>query len=110
VSVYLDALKAHKRLGVDMYKDIAAYSIHGGYVFIAPEYLMWCKPVERDKPISGQWHPDNPDAWYIRFACGLGSISRFIPMLPYHLPYTGWARALKGKPLTYYKTDNLKRF
>lgn len=111
MTVYLQALETNQRLGIDMERDIAAYCCHGGYVFIGPDYVMWGKPVRRDKgDPDTQWNAVDPDAWYVRFACGKGSLKRFIELTPYYLPYTGWKRQVRARGVQYYKTNIIKRF
>ena len=110
MSTYFQAKGLYDGLGIDMEKDLAAYSLHGGYVFIAPDHLMWGKPVRRDAgDPDTQWNVENPDAWYVRFAYGKGSLLRFIGLMPYDLPYVGWKRVLKGRTTQYFRTDRLRR-
>lgn len=100
----------HNKVGIDIGQDIAAYSNHGGYVFLAPDYVMWVKAVRRNGgDPDTQWNVTNPDAWYVRFALGEGCVGKFIGMMPYPLPYTGWKRRLKGKPIRYFQTEQLLR-
>lgn len=107
---YLEAVETHKKLGIDMSQDIAAYSLHGGYVFIAPNHIMWGKPVRQDGgDPDNQWNVVDPDAWYVRFACGKGSLGRFVALMPYTLPYVGWKRQLKGRGIKYFKTTQIRK-
>ncbi len=92
-----------------MLNDIA-YHLRYGYVHITPEYAIWGHPVVRDKGIPElQKDMRDPDAWYVRFAIGKNWLQHFFSLMPYQLPYVGWARWEKKMPVKYFKTENLKR-
>tara|TARA_A100000172_G_scaffold23634_2_gene13777 strand:+ start:291 stop:629 length:339 start_codon:yes stop_codon:yes gene_type:complete len=96
--------------GNNMFADISTYSANG-YVFITPSSLLLVKPVRTDS----QYHPDSqwkviaPNAWYVRTAVGENSIKEFISRTPYPLPFIGWMRELKKKPIKWYDFNRIIR-
>lgn len=103
-------LEFYDALGYDLMTDIAAYSTMGGYVFITPRTLMFGKPVRRDGGIpDDQWGVTAPDAWYVRFAVGRNAITESIKRIPYQLPFVGWSRAHKDKPVRWFELKRLLR-
>lgn len=99
----------YKRMQVSMCNDIA-YHLKHGYIFVGPDYAMWGHAVRRDDGLpEKQCGVTNPDAWYVRFAVGDGWLRRFFSMMPYPLPYVGWARWEHKRPVKYFKLDNLQR-
>ena len=110
VKAFQDGLDFYAQIGGDLLADIAAYATLGGYVFVTPQSLMFGKAVRKDggNP-DDQWNVVGPDAWYVRFAAGEGSVSDFIEKIPYPLPFVGWARRLKDKPVKFFKYDTIQR-
>jgi len=94
----------------DMFKDLSAYSAHG-YVFITPSSLLLTKPVQSKSELhpNEQWGVVAPDAWYVKTAVGENSISEFIDRTPYPLPFVGWMRQLKQKPIKWYDFNRINR-
>jgi hypothetical protein len=69
--------------------------VEQGYVFIGPEYLLLGRRVEH--------------AWFIYAAIGKG-FSRFWDLMPYELPYVGWARQARGRSeVKWYPTERVKQ-
>lgn len=54
-----------------------------GYVFVGPDYLLAGYRVGT--------------GWFISIAVGHGCLKRFIDLMPYYLPWVGWAREPAGK-------------
>ena len=93
----------------DMYRDIAMYMEHE-YVVKTPSSLIMGKPVRKDDgDPNGQWNVTAPDAWFVRTAVGVDHISHFIKCMPYPLPFIGWMRELKNKPVKWYKLEQILR-
>ena len=110
MSPFIEALKFYEKIGDDLMKDIAAYSTLGGYVFITPHSLMFCKEVKKDNGTPDtQWNVCCPDAWYVRFAVGKNSISEFISKMPHPLPFVGWSRVTKSKNVKWYNFNRIIR-
>ena len=108
MNILLKTKKLYDEIGIDMYRDISAYSING-YVFITPETFMVGKGVRTDsdtKP-QDQWNVKNPNAWYIHMA--VGKIKNFWKYLPYPLPKIGFMRATKNQPIRWYDFNRIKR-
>ena len=105
-----EALEFYEDVGGDLMADIAAYSTLGGYVFITPHSLMFGKAVRTDggSP-DGQWNVTAPDAWYVRFAAGKDAISEFISRIPYPLPFVGWSRVSKDRPVKWFDFKTVLR-
>jgi hypothetical protein len=111
VNIFEQAEQCYKQVGLDIHLDIANYAMHEGYVFLTPDFMLWGKPVRRDGGLPhAQWKVAEPDAFYVRFAVGKGCLDKFLSLTSLcRLPYIGWSRYLKNKPLRYYKTEHLLR-
>ena len=109
VNVLKDALKLYEKIGTDLFKDVAMYMAHG-YVFKTPESLLLGKAVRRDggNP-DAQWGVEDPDAWYVRTAVGEGAVKEFISRIPYPLPWVGWMRHVKNKPVMWFPMEQVRR-
>ncbi len=94
----------------DMFNDLSTYAAHG-YVFITPSSLLLIKPVESNIDIhpDEQWGVVTPNAWYVKTALGENSISEFIDRTPYPLPFVGWMRQLKSRPIKWYNLKSIIR-
>ena len=102
--------KLYDQVGANMFADISAYSARG-YVFITPHSLLLGKAVRSDIDVhpDEQWNMPNPNAWYVCVAVGENAISEFIQRIPYPLPYVGWMRELKQKPVKWYEFNRIIR-
>ena len=100
----------YDQLGCSMFTDITAYAARG-YVFITPQSLLLGKAVRTDIDVhpDDQWNMVGPDAWYVRTAVGGNAISEFINLIPHPLPYVGWMRQLKQKPVKWYEFNKIIR-
>ena len=96
--------------GLDMNADIAAYAAHG-YVFITPNSFLLGKAVNTNVDIhpDHQWKVISPNAWYVSSAVGENGVGEFIKRIPYPLPYVGWMRHLKKKPIKWYDFNRINR-
>lgn len=66
-----------------------------GFVFVAPDYFLAGFRVG--------------DGWFVRIAIGEGKIEKFLELMPYPLPYVGWAREPKGQDeVEWYLTEKVK--
>ena len=95
----------------DFERDLAAY-LKDGYVISSPNGIVFGKPVRRDGGSPDQQWYDNErecDAWFVKFACGDCGIKRFVDSMPFQLPFTGWMRVLKNKPIQWWDTKKLFR-
>jgi hypothetical protein len=94
----------------DLMADISTYATMGGYVFITPHSLMFGKAVRTDNGSpDDQWNVTAPDAWYVRFAAGKDAISEFISRTPYPLPWIGWSRVSKDRPVKWFDFKTVLR-
>jgi len=102
--------KFYDELGLDMFKDITMY-LGYGYVFKTPDSLLLGKAVRTDDKThpSSQWNVKDPDAWYVHMAIGKVGIAEFIKRIPYELPYVGWMRHFKNKPVKFYDFKRISR-
>ena len=112
MNILLKTKKLYDEIGLDMYRDITAYSING-YVFITPETFLLGKAVnsKSDTKPQDQWNVENPDAWYVHMAVNkvnLG-IKEFINRIPHPLPLVGWSRATKDQPIRWYDFSKINR-
>ena len=71
-------------------QDLGFYLCHG-YVFSTPDRLLLAKPVRKEIGES-DWHPSNPDCWYVHYAAGKNTLNWFVAQAPFFLPYMGWMR------------------
>lgn len=94
----------------DFFRELSIYFQHG-YVFSDPISLILYKPVKIDSadPINEWVKPEDADAWYVHFAYGKGCIKKLCDQIPFRLPYFGYSRALKNKPIKYYKSEKFFR-
>jgi hypothetical protein len=109
VNVLVKALELYEKIGTDLFKDIAVY-MDRGYVFKTPHSLLLGKAVRRDQGNpDAQWDVKDPDAWYVRTAVGDGAVKEFINSIPYALPWVGWMRHVKDKPVMWFPIDQVRR-
>lgn len=109
MSILKEVEKLYQDIGQDMCRDIAQYLEHG-YVFKTPHSLLLGKAVRMDggNP-DDQWDVTSPDAWYVRTAVGEDHVSHFIKCIPYPLPFVGWMRQIKNKPVKWFKLEQIQR-
>ena len=72
------------------YQELNNYMI-GGLVISSAKLFMMLKPVDKTKEPSGQWWPENPDAWYVRWAAGPNGVKVFMDAVE-PLPYVMFRR------------------
>ena len=80
----------------DMGTDLLYYAEHG-YVFSSPFYLLIGKRIG--------------DGWHIHVAIGAGCFEKFCQLMPYWLPYVGWAREQKQgrSEVVWHRTEDVFR-
>ena len=105
------AAKFYEQIGESLFEEIGRHASLGGYVFIAPDSILLGKAVnsKSDKHPGEQWNVKNPDAWFVTFAYGKGSVQDFIEKIPHPLPLVGWMRELKSKPVKFYDFKRINR-
>lgn len=110
MNILEQAKRFYDKSGGNMFADISAYSANG-YVFITPTTLLLGKAVRTDIDThpDNQWNPPGADAWYVRTAIGDDSIKEFISRIPYPLPFVGWMRELKKRPIKWYDFNRINR-
>ena len=102
--------RAYEATGGSFDRDVAAYACHGGYVYIAPDHLIIGKPVRRDGgDPAAQWHVEEPDAWFVKFAAGDGRVRKFMELMPFPLPWVGWARETKKRSVNWFSLAAILR-
>jgi hypothetical protein len=75
-----------------------------------PYSLIMGKAVRSDGgDPNGQWNVTAPDAWFVKTAVGEDHIKHFIHCMPYPLPFVGWMRELKNRPVKWYKLEQILR-
>lgn len=95
MTVYAKLKKFYKQNGLCLDKDLREY-FRSGYVFSGPEYIFIGRRVG--------------DGWFIRAAIGSGCFKIWTSIMPYHLPYIGWARCAKGRyNVKWHKTEKILR-
>jgi len=66
-----------------------------GHAHITPSYALLARHVG--------------DGWFIRLAVGVG-FETFWSLMPYRLPYIGWARAARGRSaVVWHRTETVER-
>ena len=114
MNTYLtEAKKFYSKIGEsnDFERDLGTY-LRDGYVSASPKHILLSKPVRRDggDPDSQWWDDEGQcDAWFVKFAAGDGQFGEFLKAMPYDLPFIGWMRALKRKPVMYWPTKQIFR-
>jgi len=72
------------------------YYLRAGYVFSTPRLFLMGEHVG--------------DGWFIHVAVGVGALKDFCDLMPFYLPWIGWAREADGKhAVMWHKTDKLVR-
>ena len=109
MNILAQAKEFYDKLDDSMEEDIARYMANG-YVFVTPDSLLLGKAVRKDggDPVD-QWNVTAPDSWFVKTAIGESCISEFIERIPYPLPFVGWQRALKNKPVIWFDYDQINR-
>lgn len=97
--------------GLRLYGDQFART-HGvysqyGYVYSEPGRICMFRPCKRENwqewVLGGE-----ADCWWVELAIGYKSLRRFWQVAPYHLPYVGWQRGLRGNDAPrFYSFDRL---
>jgi hypothetical protein len=109
MSILKEVEKLYTDLRQDMCGDIAQYLEHE-YVVKTPYSLIMGKAVRSDGgDPNGQWNVTAPDAWFVKTAVGEDHIKHFIHCMPYPLPFVGWMRELKNRPVKWYKLEQILR-
>jgi hypothetical protein len=75
-----------------LFEQDLGYYLMNGYVFSTPDRFLMAKPVRKSFG-EKDWHPDNPDAWYVHYASGKKSLQWFIEQAPFYLPFIAWKRS-----------------
>ena len=69
--------------------------LEAGVVINTPRVFIMAKPINSAEDPPGQWWVKNPDAWYIRWAAGRGSMQMMMEMgTP--LPFVVFRRIKEG--------------
>lgn len=108
-----DVRKFYAKIGdvENFERDLATYLLNG-YVLATPRWIILGKPVRRDggNP-NAQWWDDETccDAWYVKFAAGEGTFGEWVKAIPFKLPFIGWMRALKNKPVKFWDWRQVTR-
>jgi hypothetical protein len=95
---------------IDMFEDISTYLTYG-YIHKTPTSFILAKPVDKDSEFSlnEQWGVTNPNAWFIHMAVGEECIKEWINLMPFKLPFVGWARENKKRPIKFYDLNKILR-
>ncbi len=110
MSILKEVKDLYDECSMDMFKDISVYLTHG-YVHKTPKSFILAKTINKDidTPPAEQWDTPNPNAWFVHMAVGQGAISYWINLMPFTMPYVGWARENKKKPIKFYTLDTIIR-
>ena len=110
MNVLEQATQAYETTGGAFDRDVAAYACHGGYVYIAPDHILIGKPVRRDGgDPAAQWTGRGAAAGFGKFAAGDGRVRKFIELMPFPLPWVGWARETKKRPVNWFSLAAILR-
>ncbi len=71
-------------MDVTFWEDLENHVAEGGYAYVGPECVAIAARVG--------------NGWFIRFAVGRGALTHLRRLMPYQLPFVGWARVSRGKP------------
>lgn len=91
MSVYRDILEFYAACpALSLIKDLQFFMSHPrGYVFSRPDlFMMGCS--------VGGYEPQN-SGWFIYLAVGKGKFREMVELMPYSLPWIGWAREARGR-------------
>lgn len=109
MTILKEVERLYKDLGQDMCTDIAHY-MENEYVVKTPRSLIMGKAVRTDDgDPNDQWNVTAPNAWFVRTAVGADHIGHFINCMPYPLPFVGWMRELKNRPVKWFKLEQILR-
>lgn len=111
MNILEQAKEFYDQIDGDLFRDISMYGSGFGYVFITPKSLLLGKAVRTDSKYhpNSQWKVVAPNAWYVKVAIGDNCIQQFIENIPYPLPYVGWMREMKNKPIKWWNYERIKR-
>ena len=79
-----------------------------GYVYSTPQFFALFQPVN-SRTVDVHAPPfrhENPDAWFVHVLAG--DMDAFIASVPYPLPYFGFARSERGRPVRYFPFHRIK--
>lgn len=77
-----------------LWKDLVHHFMDG-FVFSGEDYLLMGERIN--------------DGWFVHIAVGEGCLEKFISLMPYHLPWIGWAKEHRGGEVRWYRTESVKR-
>ena len=82
----------------------------GGVVISTPSIFMMLKPIDREVDPRGQWYAQTPDAWYVRWASGIGGLKAMMNAVE-PLPYVMFRRVTENGEtnLRTYKWESMYR-
>lgn len=49
-----------------------------GYIHSCPEFFVMAKEVDESYDPFDQWHTNYPNAWFVRWACGVGGLKKMM--------------------------------
>lgn len=94
--IYDQLLALYRQVPERSINEDLEFFLRHGYVFSSPDHLLIGCRIE--------------DAWFIHAAIGRGALRKFFDLMPYYLPYVGWARPQRGrKTVVWHSTDRLKK-
>jgi hypothetical protein len=100
----------YEECGMDMFSDISTYLTYG-YMHKTPTSFILAKTVDKDSdtPPAEQWGTLKPNAWFVHMAVGEECVKHWINLMPFKLPYVGWARQNKKRPIKFYDLNKISR-
>ena len=95
MNAIFQAKEMYRGAGLNFEQDLGHY-LTNGYVVSEPDRFIMFKPVRKDMG-ERDWHPVNPDTWYVHVAVGKNALKYFLSLAPYELPYLAWSRLRDAK-------------
>ena len=94
----------------DFLRELSLY-MQRGYVYSDPNMIILFKPVSTSSanPINEWFKLEDSDAWYVHFALGKGYLKKLCEKFPVRLPFFGYSRILKNKPIRFHKSETFFR-
>jgi hypothetical protein len=78
-----------------------------GYCYSEPSMLALARPCHTDH--YEKWvERDDANAWWVQLVIGPNAMATLLTKLPFPLPFIGWSRDFKGRPMPrFYQLDRL---
>lgn len=110
MSAVQEAKAMFQKAGLSTFERDLCWYLEHGIVISRPDRFLMAKLINT---VVGDddWHPKEPDAWYVHCAVGKGCLEWFLCQSPVRMPKLAWRRFKDGhNSLKVYNTNQFERF